>query len=35
MKLFPSYSKKDLNNLGKIDKVIIGIRYALTRKMLN
>jgi hypothetical protein len=35
LKILPTYYKKDLNNLGKLDKAIIGIRYWLTIKILK
>ncbi len=31
----PSYHKKDLNTLNKLDKVMIGIKYWLTLKVLD
>lgn len=34
-RLTPTYSKKDLNALSKTDKLIVGVKYWLTSKLLD
>lgn len=34
-KVFPSYIHKDLNKLSKTDKLIVGIRYWLSKNILS
>ena len=34
-KILPKYSNKDLNKLSKLDKVIIGYRYYITKNAID
>ena len=33
--ILPKYSKRDLNKLNKLDKIIIGYRYLITKNALK
>jgi len=33
--IMPSYSKRDINNLSKLDKLMVGYRYYVTKNALD